>query len=97
MKYLNENSNKFVDEFVSESDKGKPSFSKALTDWMISQCSAIPRVSNRTDLLNGKIDPVEYHYLLNPYNVKDPRLNNFPGSLRNWDIITPIWRRYLGE
>ena len=97
MKYLNENSNNFVNEFVSESDKRKPSFSRALTEWMISQCSPIPRVSNRTDLLNGKIDPVEYHYLLNPYNVKDSRLKNFPGSLRNWDIITPIWRRYLGE
>ena len=87
----------YVNEFVSDSEKAKLSFSRKLTEWMLDKCSAIPYVQARTDLLNGIIDPLKYHYLLNPYNVKDPRLKNFPGELRNWDIIRPIWRRYLGE
>jgi len=45
----------------------------------------------------GVINNRDYHYILNPYNFREDRLKNLPGRLRNYDIIQPIWRRYLGE
>ncbi len=46
---------------------------------------------------SGGIRKSDYHYILNPYNFAEDRLKNLPGRLRNYDIIAPLWRRYMGE
>lgn len=38
-----------------------------------------------------------YKYILNPLNFDDSDKKNYPGNLQNYDIISPIVMRYLGE
>ena len=45
----------------------------------------------------GVINEDDYKKILNPYNATDPKYKKFPASLRNYDMIRPIIRRYLGE
>lgn len=45
----------------------------------------------------GQLNPIDYKYILNPYNTDDERLTKFPSKLRNYDIIQPILELFLGE
>lgn len=45
----------------------------------------------------GVLDQSDYNYFLNPYNTDVERLKRFKRKLRNYDIILPIIKRYVGE
>ena len=49
------------------------------------------------DAAEGKIDLETYKYVLNPYNTNNDDLKKFPARLRNYDIITPVLKLWLGE
>lgn len=46
---------------------------------------------------NGDLDQSAYKYVLNPFNVAEENLINFPAQMRNMDIISPILNSYIGE
>ena len=46
------------------------------------------------DLFNGKFDPTDFEYVVNPYGFKE---NEFPASLQHYDIISPKINLLLGE
>jgi len=76
-------------------------------DWRISTYNYYYNLcdnSSSTEFIEGirktlfnDIDKSEYNYFVNPFNFKGAKHQNLPGRLRNYDIITPIFRRYIGE
>lgn len=91
--------NKYVNHFVSNTDKNKE-------DWYISAFDTISSLatgSNNTDLANirklihGGIDKREYNQILNPFNFKEDRSKSIPGRIRNYDIILNNVRKFIGE
>ena len=49
------------------------------------------------DAAEGKLDLESYKYVLNPYHTNNDDLKKFPAKLRNYDIITPVLKLWLGE
>lgn len=45
----------------------------------------------------GDIDEDEYDYVLNPTNTKNAALKRLPGRLRNYDIIGPVIKLFMGD
>lgn len=88
------------DHFVSLAKKLKPDWYKNTCNYYIGlalsnkDTSVLEREMNA---FHGIIDKKDYHFILNPYNFNEDRLKNLPGRLRNYDLISPIWRRYMGE
>ena len=85
---------------IPESKKNKE-FSQQTIDGLIDKAIAI--CGNKSDINKyymaaaGIIDEKDYDYFLNPYNTQIDRLKRFARKLRNYDIIGPIVKRYIGE
>lgn len=45
----------------------------------------------------GILDSSQYRYVLNPYNSPNENQQNYPAMMRNWDIIAPLVKLFLGE
>lgn len=89
-----------INHFVSEQDKAGDKWRIAAYNYYFNKCSSsddVNFINSIRDLLFGVIDNNDYKYFVNPYNFVNPNHTNLPGKLRNYDIITPIFRRYLGE
>lgn len=57
-------------------------------------------ISEMDDLLDvaaGEFDKSSLRYVENPFNTDKPEYQRYPAKLRNYDIITPIIERHLGE
>lgn len=48
-------------------------------------------------VLHGDIPKEFYKKTLNPYNASQEKYKHFPATLRNYDIMSDIVRRYIGE
>lgn len=85
---------------IPESKKTKE-FSQQTIDALIDKALAIS--GNKSDLNKyymaaaGILNEKDYDYFLNPYNTQVDRLKRFARKLRNYDIIGPIIKRYVGE
>ena len=69
-------------------------------DYVISQglaCKDEDRISTLYNVMSGKIPDEFYKKILNPYNATNERFKRFPATMRNYDIIKGIIRRYVGE
>lgn len=49
------------------------------------------------DILHGNIPQEFYAKTLNPYNSKNEKYKRFPATMRNYDIMSDIVRRYVSE
>lgn len=49
------------------------------------------------NVLHGDLPQEFYKKTLNPYNATNERFKRFPATLRNYDIMSDIIRRYIGE
>ena len=88
------------DHLVSESEKQKETWYRNACNYYIGLALSYKDfavLSREISAFNGVIDRKDYHYVLNPYNFSENRIQNLPGKLRNYDIIHPLWRRYMGE
>lgn len=69
-------------------------------DWIIAQGQA-NRNSDELELkygiLNGKIPNEFYKKILNPYNATQEKYTRFPATMRNYDMMKGIIRRYVSE
>lgn len=91
---------RFPSQRVSYQEKQK-------ADWYANCCDYVIEagISARGDLdidekfniLQGNIPEQYYKKALNPYNSKDPKFTRFPASMRNYDMMQGVIRRYIGE
>jgi RNase adaptor protein for sRNA GlmZ degradation len=90
----------FPSQRVSDAEKEKPDWYATCCDWIIAQGMAV-RDTTETEIkygvLHGRIPDDFYKKTLNPYNSTNKKFLRFPATMRNYDMIRGIIRRYIGE
>lgn len=94
--------NYFPEQRVSEEVKHSIAFTESVTDILISRATGSSQndkdeIEKLILAMNGEVDSKSYSYVIEPYGSENPKLTQFPAKLRNYNIITPIWQRFLGE
>ena len=90
----------FPQQKVSGEEKAKADWYANSIDYIISLGESMNDRSNvgvRLDILHGNLPDDLYRKTLNPYNTNKEKYKNFPATLRNYDIMSDIVRRYIGE
>ena len=90
----------FPQQRVSQSEKNKPAWYQNCIDYVI---DAGLSFNDKTDteralqILHGNIPDEFYKKTLNPYNAANEKYTRFPATMRNYDIMSDIIRRYVSE
>ena len=90
----------FPKQRVSAVEKDKPAWYQNCIDYVI---DAGLSFNDRTDterklqILHGNIPDEFYKKTLNPYNAENEKYKRFPATMRNYDIMSDIIRRYVSE
>lgn len=90
----------FPQQRVSQSEKNKPVWYQNCIDYVI---DAGLSFNDKTDteralqILHGNIPDEFYKKTLNPYNAANEKYTRFPATMRNYDIMSDIIRRYVSE
>lgn len=90
----------FPKQRVSQQEREKPEWYANCCDYVIAAGKAVRGdrdIDLRLDILHGEMPDEFYHKTLNPFNVTKEKWLYFPATLRNYDIMTGIIRRYVGE
>lgn len=90
----------FPNQRVSSKEKEKPEWYANCCDWIIAQGLAIrdiDEVEKKYSILKGDIPQEYYKKVLNPYNSTKEKYTRFPATMRNYDFMKGIIRRYIGE
>ena len=69
-------------------------------DWIIAQGQGNREVSEleiKYGIIQGKIPDSFYKKILNPYNATQEKYKRFPATMRNYDLMKGIIRRYVSE
>ena len=69
-------------------------------DWIIAQSQGNRDSSEleiKYGILQGKIPDSFYKKILNPYNATQEKYKRFPATMRNYDLMKGIIRRYVSE
>ena len=90
----------FPNQRVSATEKDKPEWYANAIDWIIAQGQAI-RDENELEVkyqvLHGDIPDKFYRKILNPYNATKEKYTRFPATMRNYDLMSGVIRRYVSE
>lgn len=90
----------FPPQRVSNAERNKPEWYAACCDWVIAQGQNI-RDANELEIkygiLHGNIPDEFYKKTLNPYNAINEKFQRFPATMRNYDLLNGIIRRYVSE
>lgn len=90
----------FPKQKVSKDVRNSPEWYANSIDYIIGLGLSM---NNREDtetklrILHGELPQEFYRKTLNPYNASQERFKHFPATLRNYDIMSDIVRRYIGE
>ena len=90
----------FPSQRVSDAEKEKYEWYSACCDFIIAQGQAyknINEVEIKYRVLQGDIPEEFYKKTINPYNSKNDKYKRFPATLRNYDLMKGVIRRYVGE
>lgn len=90
----------FPKQQVDAATKAKPDWYANSIDYIIGLgLSLNDRTETETmlNVLHGDLPQEFYKKTLNPYNATNERFKRFPATLRNYDIMSDIVRRYVGE
>ena len=90
----------FPQQRVEAGVKNKPEWYENCIDYVIDAgISFNDRTESETQLsiLHGDIPDEYYKKTLNPYNASQERYRRFPATMRNYDIMSDIIRRYVSE
>lgn len=90
----------FPKQQVDAAAKAKPDWYANSIDYIIGLgLSLNDRTETETmlNVLHGDLPQEFYKKTLNPYNATNERFKRFPATLRNYDIMSNIIRRYIGE
>lgn len=85
---------------VPNSEKSKAEWYANCCDWIIAQGLGVRDASElekKYGILQGDIPDEYYKKILNPYNAKQEKYKRFPATMRNYDMIKGIIRRYVSE
>lgn len=85
---------------VPNSRKKEADWYASCCDWIIAQGQAnrdVSDIETKYNILNGKIPDEFYKKILNPYNAKQDKYKRFPATMRNYDMMKGIIRRYVSE
>ncbi len=85
---------------VPNSKKKEAEWYAACTDWIIAQGQANKDISElevKYSILQGNIPDSFYKKILNPYNATQEKYKRFPATMRNYDLMKGIIRRYVSE
>lgn len=99
MIYNNDNCS-FPEQKVPNSKKSQEEWYSACCDFIISRGLAIrdrDELETKYDILNDKIPDKFYAKTLNPYNATNDKYTRFPATMRNYDLMKGIIRRYVSE
>ena len=99
MEYFKSNYD-FPIQRVSNAEKEKPEWYANCCDWIIERAVNSKDESQlelRYKVLNGEIPDELYKKILNPYNATKEKYTRFPATMRNYDLMKGIIRRYISE
>lgn len=97
--YFSNNFN-FPKQRVSAAERNKFEYYANCCDYVIAAGKSIARddeVEQKYAFLKGEINPEFYKKTLNPYNSEKKEFTRFPATMRNYDIVNGVIRRYVGE
>lgn len=69
-------------------------------DWIIAQGEGMKNtidLETKYSILHGDIPDKFYQKILNPYNATNEKYTRFPATMRNYDLMKGIIRRYVSE
>lgn len=84
---------------IPNSQKDKV-WSAKCADWIIAQGRGnrdSSELETKYGILQGKIPDSFYKKILNPYNATQEKYKRFPATMRNYDLMKGIIRRYVSE
>lgn len=90
----------FPRQRVSNAEKNKPEWYAGCCDWIIAQGQNIRNSSDlekKYRVLKADIPSEFYKKILNPYNATNEKYTRFPATMRNYDIMKGVIRRYISE
>lgn len=90
----------FPQQRVSNAEKAKPAWYQNCIDYVIDAGLSFNdrnETERQLDILHGNIPDSFYRKTLNPYNATNERYTRFPATMRNYDIMSDIIRRYVSE
>lgn len=90
----------FPQQRVSSAEKNKPVWYQNCIDYVIDAGLSFndrAETERQLQILHGNIPNEFYKKTLNPYNASNERYKRFPATMRNYDIMSDIIRRYVSE
>lgn len=90
----------FPPQRVPNSRKKDVEWYAACCDWIIAQGQAnrdSEELEKKYEILNGNIPNEFYKKILNPYNATKKEYTRFPATMRNYDMMKGVIRRYVSE
>ena len=90
----------FPRQRVGESEKSKQEWYANCIDYIIAAGISMNDRSEaelQLNILHGNIPDEFYRKTLNPYNAAKEKHKRFPATMRNFDIMSDIIRRYVSE
>ena len=90
----------FPQQRVSGAEKKKAEWYANCIDYVIDaglSCNDRSEDELKLDILHGNIPNSFYKKTLNPYNSNKEKYQRFPATMRNFDIMSDIIRRYVSE
>lgn len=90
----------FPNQRVPNSKKNDPEWYANCCDWIIAQGIGqrdIKELEIKYGILQGNIPDEFYKKILNPYNATKEKYTRFPATMRNYDLMKGVIRRYIGE
>ena len=90
----------FPSQRVSDKEKEKYEWYSACCDFIIAQGESYKDTAEtelKYNVLHGRIPEEFYRKTINPYNSKNEKYTKFPATLRNYDLMKGVIRRYIGE
>ena len=95
--------NLFPSQRVSYEERQKPEWYANCCDGVIALAQSIrdseedADVDEKFDILHGNIPEEYYRKALNPYNATQDKYKRFPATMRNYDLMGGVIRRYVSE
>ena len=90
----------FPQQRVSSAEKNKPAWYQNCIDYIIDAGLSFndrSETERQLDILHGNIPDSFYRKTLNPYNAANEKYTRFPATMRNYDIMSDVIRRYVSE
>lgn len=90
----------FPQQRVPNSRKKEEDWYASCCDWIIAQGQAyrdVAQLEIKYGILQGRIPDSFYKKILNPYNATHEKYTRFPATMRNYDLMKGIIRRYVSE